>query len=307
MSKWEGIEEFLAVATATSFTGGARALGLSTTHVSRAVMKLEQRLHTQLFYRTTRQVGLTDTGRAFLERCERIAQDTDEAIDMLSEKGEPQGMLRVTCATAIGERFVAPIILRIATRYPKLSVSIELTNRLVDLVAEGFDVAVRSGHVADPRLMATPVASRKLYTCAAPAYLKQKGRPIKIEDLALHECIVGTNPIWNFKVADKNVDYRARGRFACNSGHAVIEACVNGFGICQLPEFYILPYLRNGMVELLLDDVRPDEQPIWAVYPQRRHLAPNVRLVVERLRSELADALDTAAPSWNPPARARSG
>ena len=300
MSKWEGIDEFLAVAAATSLTGAARALGLSTTHVSRAIMRLEQRLHTQLFYRTTRQVGLTDAGRAFLARCERIAQDTDDAIDMMNEKGEPQGMLRVTCATAMGERFVAPIIQQIATRYPKLSVSIDLTNRLVDLVGEGVDLAVRSGQVIDPRLIATQVASRKLYTCAAPAYLAQAGRPMKVDALSLHECIVGTNPIWNFRIGNRDVDYRAKGRFACNSGHAVIEACVAGFGICQLPEFYVLPYLRSGMVELLLEDARPEEQPIWAVYPQRRHLAPNIHLVVESLRRDLPGALDAAASPWDP-------
>jgi|TARA_R100000049_G_C1957434_1_gene117833 DNA-binding transcriptional LysR family regulator len=304
MSRWDGIDEFLAVAAAMSFTGGARALGMSTTHVSRAVIKLEQRLDRQLFHRTTRKVGLTDAGRAFLERCERIAQDTEEAFDLMNERGEPRGLLRVTCSTAIGERFVAPLILGIAAQYPKLAVSIELTNSLIDLVADGFDLAVRSGPVSDSRLISTHVASRKLYTCASPAYLAREGRPVNVDSLASHECIVGTNPIWNFKVAKRDVHYRARGRFACNSGHAVIEACVAGFGICQLPDFYVLPYLRSGMVELLLEDARPDEQPIWAVYPQRRHLAPNVHLVVESLRSGLRDALDAATSPWDPWGRA---
>lgn len=295
MSKWAGIDEFLAVAAANSFTGGARALGASPTHVSRAIMVLEQRLQAQLFHRTTRKVGLTDTGRVFLEHCERIAQETDEAIAMIGEQGEPQGELRVTCSTAMGERFVAPLIRRLATRHPKLSVSIELTNRVVDLVAEGFDLAVRTGRVSDPRLIATQVAGRTLYTCAAPSYLAGAGRPATVEALSAHECIMGTSPNWHFKVGSEQLEHRARGRFKCNSGHTVIEACVAGFGICQLPDFYITPYLRHGMVELLLEDFQPDEEPIWAVYPQRRHLIPKIQMVVDDLRRELGTALATAA------------
>lgn len=295
MSKWDGVDEFLAVAAAQSFTKGARALGMSPTHVSRSIMALEQRLQVQLFNRTTRTVRLTDTGRVFLEHCERIAQETDEAIALVGEKGEPQGELRVTCSTAMGERFVAPLIRRFAMRHPKLSVSIELTNRVVDLIAEGFDLAVRTGRVADPRLIGTQVASRKLYTCAAPSYLARAGRPAAVGDLARHECIVGTSTTWHFNLAGEMLEHRPSGRFKCNSGHAVIEACIAGMGVCQLPDFYILPYLRHGMVELLLDEARPDEQPIWAVYPQRRHLLPKIRLVIDDLRRELGTAMTAAA------------
>lgn len=295
MSKWDGIEEFLAVAAANSFTGGARAIGVSSTHVSRAVMALEERLQTQLFHRTTRKVGLTDTGRVFLEHCERIAQETDEAIAMINEEGEPQGELRVTCSTAMGERFVAPLIRRLAAEHPRLSVSIELTNRVIDLVAEGFDLAVRTGNVSDPRLIGTQVAARQLYTCAAPSYLANAGRPETFEALSAHSCIVGTNTSWHFKVDNEAVDHRPKGRFSCNSGHAVIEACLAGFGICQLPDFYVMPYLRSGMIERLLEDFQPDEEPIWAVYPRRRHLSPKIRLATERLRKELSQAINAPA------------
>lgn len=295
MSKWDGIDEFLAVAAAQSFTKGSRALGMSPTHVSRSIMALEQRLQVQLFHRTTRTVRLTDTGRVFLEHCERIAQETEEAIALVGERGEPQGELRVTCATAMGERFVAPLIRRFATRHPKLSVSIELTNRVVDLVGEGFDLAIRTGRVSDPRLIGTQVASRKLYTCAAPSYLARSGRPRTVGDLTQHECLVGTSTAWRFRIGNDEVEHRPNGRFRCNSGHAVMEACIAGLGICQLPDFYVLPYLQHGMVELLLDDERPEEQPIWAVYPQRRHLMPKIRLIIEDLRRELHTAMTAAA------------
>lgn len=295
MSKWEGIDAFLAVASANSFVGAARALGMSATHVSRSIMALEQRLQTQLFYRTTRTVRLTDTGRVFLEHCERIAQETDEAIALIGDQGEPQGELRVTCSTAMGERFVAPLIRRFAMRHPKLSVSVELTNRVVDLIGEGFDLAVRTGTVADPRLIATRVASRTLYTCAAPDYLARAGRPRRIEDLAGHECIAGTSGTWHFTVDGEAVEHRPKGRFRCNSGYAVMEACIAGLGICQLPDFYILPYLGHGMVALLLEDARADEEPIWAVYPQRRHLLPKIQAVVDTLRRELGAAMNVRA------------
>lgn len=293
MSKWLGIEEFIAVASANSFTAGARSLGVSPTHVSRAVMALENRVNAQLFYRTTRSVRLTDTGRVFLERCHQIAAETDEAIATIGEQGEPAGELRVTCSTAMGERYVAPLIRRFAMQHPRLTVAIELTNRVVDLMTEDFDLAIRTGTISDPRLIKTRVASRRLYTCAAPGYLAQVERPTSVEDLVNHERIGGTSGNWHFKVGDVDIVHRPVGRFRCNSGQAVMEACISGLGICQLPEFYVLPHLQHGMVELILEEFEPDVEPIWAVYPQRRHLVPKIHFVVECLRRELDATMTT--------------
>lgn len=291
MSNWDGIDEFIAVATASSFTRAARAIGMSPTHVSRAIIALEQRVQAQLFHRTTRTVRLTDTGRVFFERCERIAQERDEAIALIGEEGEPQGELRVTCSTAMGERFVAPIIRRFAMSHHKLTVTIDLSNRVIDLVSEGYDLGIRTGVVSDARLIAVRVASRTLYTCAAPSYLAQAGTPQSVAELASHQCIAGTSGTWHF--ADRGVEqvYRPKGRFRCNSGQAVIEACISGLGICQLPDFYILPYLRHGMVVRIMDNLQPEDEPIWAVYPQRRHLLPKIQGVVETLQHELAAAM----------------
>ena len=292
MAGWDGIDEFISVATANSFTNGAKKLGVSTTHVSRSIMALERRLDAQLFHRTTRNVSLTDTGRVFFERCERIAQERDEAIALISDRNEPQGELRVTCSTAMGERFVAPILRRFAMQHPRLTVSIDLSNRVIDLVGEGYDLAVRTGMTTDPRLIATRVASRTLYTCAAPSYLASAGRPGTVDALAEHECIAGAAATWNFKQGDREAIHKPKGRFSCNSGHAVIEACVAGLGICQLPDFYILPPLKHGMVELLLEDVQPEDEPIWAVYPRRRHLLPKVKQAVEWLQRDLSSAMN---------------
>lgn len=298
MSRWDGIDEFVAVATTGSFTRGAKMVGMSPTHVSRAIMALEQRVGSQLFHRTTRTVRLTDTGRVFFERCERIARERDEAIAAIGESDEPQGELLVTCSSAMGERFVAPIIRRFAMHHPRLSVTIDLSNRIVDLVAEGYDLAVRTGVVDDPRLTATRVAARTLYTCAAPSYLARRGRPGAVGDLAGHECIGGSSATWHFSADGQEVAHPPQGRFRCNSGHAVVEAAISGLGICQLPGFYILPYLKHGMLELVLDDLRPADEPIWAVYPQRRHLLPKVRMVVEALSHELGTAMGSGGAPY---------
>lgn len=291
MTRWDGIEEFVAVATAGSFAGGAKALGLSTSHVSRAIARLENRIKAQLFFRTTRKVTLTDTGRALVEQFRKIIQERDEALDAIGEVGEPRGELRLTCSTALGERFVAPIVRRFAAESPDLRVTIELTNRVVDLVAEGYDLAIRTGHLTDSRLIGSRIASRRLYLCGSPAYLDLSGRPKTIADLAAHQCLIGTSSTWHFQVNGNDHIFHPKGRWRCNSGATVVDAALADMGLCQLPEFYVLPYIANGQLEALLEDVRAKDEPIWAVYPQRRHLLPKVRNVVDRLRTELGPVL----------------
>lgn len=296
MSKWDGIDEFIAVATTSSFTQAARAIGMSPTHVSRAIGQLEEKLQALLFHRTTRRVSLTETGQIFYEHCKRMAEERDEAIALIAENGEPQGELKVSCSAAMGERFVAPILRRFAAQHAKLRVNIELTNRTVDLVGEGIDLAVRTGVISDPRLLSTLVASRRLYTCAAPEYLREHGRPHSVGELQNHECIVGTSTQWRYSDSSDGAErgryHRPAGRFRCNSGQAVIDACVSGLGLCQLPEFYILPYLQHGMVELVLEDIRPPDEPIWAVYSRRRHLLPKIKNAIEALKLELGPAMN---------------
>jgi len=288
MSNWEGIEEFVAVANSGSFVGAARVLGLSTSHISRAIMRLENRLQTQVLIRTTRKVALTDTGRILAEQFRRLIMDRQEAFAAVSDSGEPQGELRLTCSTGIGERFVAPIVRRFALTYPRLTVSIDLTNRVVDIISEGYDLAVRTGHLPDSSLVGTRIASRRLILCAAPAYLAAEGVPQSLEDLARHQCLTGTSGLWHFS----NGTFRPRGNWRCNSGLVLAEAAMAGMGLCQLPEFYVLKAIAEGRLVPVLEALRPDEEPIWAVYPQRRYLLPKVRKLVEVLRAELGPALE---------------
>jgi DNA-binding transcriptional LysR family regulator len=294
MNAWDGIEEFVAVANAGSFLAGARTLGVSAAHVSRSVARLEARIQAQVFVRTTRTIRLTATGGTLLEHCRRIITERDEAFAMAGEGGEPQGLLRITCSAAMGERFLAPIIRRFCERNPQIRVTIELSNRLVDLVGEGFDLAVRTGTSADSRLIGTRIASRNHYTCAAPDYLDRCGTPQHVSELVQHECLAGTAATWHFKVGSEEYFHRPRGRWRCNSGTAVVDAALAGMGICQLPEFYLLPFISVGTLRPILREFEPDEEPIWAVYPQRRHLLPKISSLVEALRNELPAAMGSA-------------
>ncbi len=296
MGGWDGIEEFVAVADAGSFVGGARTLGVSAAHISRSIAKLEAHTQSQIFIRTTRKIQLTPTGQILLDRCRRIVLDRDEAFAMVGEDGEPQGELRLTCSAAMGERFVAPIIRRFCEKYPLVSVTIELSNRLVDLIGEGFDLAVRTGTLADSRLIATRIASRYYLSCASPDYIAQRGLPQNISELGQHECLAGTAQAWHFKSDGEELYHRPQGRWRCNSGTAVVDAALAGLGICQLPEFYVLPHITSGALQPILSAFQPDEEPIWAVYPQRRHLLPKISRLVEMLREELPSKMrhDTA-------------
>ncbi len=295
MSRWDGFDEAVAVADTGNFTNAARKLNVSTSHVSRAVARLEQHVGVQVFLRTTRAVTLTDTGRVLVDQFRRIIADRDEALAMLDLHGEPQGELRITCSIAMGERFVAPIVREYAQAFPRLSINLDLTNRIVDLVSEGYDLALRTGTLADSRLIRTRIATRRITLCASPAYLHDRGEPQSVDDLARHDCIQGTADAWQFVVAGETRTFRPRPRWRCNSGTAVADAAMAGMGICQLPEFYVLDHLRAGRLVELLAPLRHQDESVWGVYPQRRHLLPKLRQLIDKLKLQLGPAFKQAA------------
>lgn len=289
MGGWDGIETFIAVCETEGFSSAAARLGVSTSHVSREIARLEDRLQVRLLYRTTRQVSMTDAGRAFLERCRRLVEEREEMFAAISERdGAPRGHLRLTCSIAYGERFIVPLVNQFMAAHPQLSVTIDLTNRLVDLVGEGFDLAVRTGtSLGDTRLVAVRLASRTRHLCAAPAYLERHGTPMALADLPAHDCLIGTADIWYFSDGERPVEFRPRSQWRCNSGFAVLDAARQGLGLCQLPDFYVEPHLAAGTLVSLLEANRPPDEGIWAVYPHRRHLSPKVALLVEYLKARI--------------------
>lgn len=291
MGSWDGLEEVVAIADAGTFTGGAVLLGVSTSYISKVVARLEDRLGVQLLNRTTRRVSLTDTGRAFVDQCRRIVQERDELLSQVHGAGEPQGFLRVTCSIAMGERFVAPIVREFAEQNPRISISLDLTNRVVDIVGEGYDIGIRTGDVVDARLVGRQIAERSIEVCAAPAYLERAGTPKSIDDLDGHECLIGTSSTWHFLHRGVPRLFTPVGRWRCNSGAAVVDASLAGMGICQLPEFYLRKHVGEGHLVPLLRTYRGEPEPVWAVYPQRRHLLPKVRNLVDLLETRLPPAL----------------
>lgn len=288
-SLWEGIDEFVAVAELNQFTAAADRLGVSSSHISRQVARLEERLQTRLLYRSTRRVTLTEAGQTFLQHCQRLQDSREEALRAISDLGgEPKGLLRMTCAVAYGERFIVPLVTRFMSLYPQLRVDIELSNRPLDLLHEGMDLAIRLGRLQESRLVAARLAPRRLYLCASPAYLERYGRPHSLSELARHNCLVGSSDLWQLVQDGRDATQRVQGNWRCNSGQSVLEAALAGVGLCQLPDYYVLEHLKNGALMSLLEGQQPPDTAVWGLYPQQRHLSPKVRKLVDYLRDGLA-------------------
>ena len=286
---WDGLDEFVAVAELASFQRAAERLRVSSSHVSRQVARLEERLQARLFYRTTRRVSLTEAGQTFFTRCQRLIEERDEAFLAVGDlQRDPVGLLRMTAAVAYGERFIVPLVNQFMAQHPQLRVEIELTNRTLDLVQEGYDLAIRLGRLSDSNLVATRIAPRAMYLCAAPSYLERYGRPHSLSELSRHNCLIGTGDTWTFQEQGREHPFKPRGNWRCNSGQAVLDAALRGFGLCQLPDYYVLEPLRRSQLISLLEQNRPPNTAVWAVYPQRRYLSPKVGRLVEALKSGLA-------------------
>jgi DNA-binding transcriptional LysR family regulator len=289
MSRWEGLDEFVAVAECGQFSAAAARLNLSSSQVSRQIARLEERLQTRLFYRSTRRVALTEAGQTFLQHCQRLQDAREEALRAMGDlSSEPKGLLRLTCAVAYGERFIVPLVTDFMQLHPQLRIDIDLSNRTLDLLHEGLDMAIRLGRLQDSRLVATRLAPRQMYLCAAPAYLQRYGRPHSLSELSRHNCLIGSSDMWSFKAEGRDHSVRVQGNWRCNSGQAVLEAALKGVGLCQLPDYYVLEHLRSGALVSLLDNQQPPDTAVWALYPQQRHLSPKVRQLVDFLKQGLA-------------------
>ncbi|MDD3329353.1 MAG: LysR family transcriptional regulator [Zoogloea sp.] len=290
MNRWEGLEEFVAVAETGGFSAAARHLGLSASQVSRQVLRLEERMQTRLFQRSTRLVRLTEAGQAFFQHCRHLQDGYDEALrTVLDLEQNPKGLLRLTCTTAYGERYVVPLVNELVAEHPQLQVEIDLDDTPRDLVQQGYDIGIRLGQLGDSRLVAVRLAERVMYVCATPAYLDRHGRPLNPADLERHNCLRGLSEHWLLQAEGREINQKVTGNWRCNSGVAVLDAALRGFGLCQLPDYYVRAHLREGRLEAVLANhqLHSPAQGVWALIPPRRNLSPKVRLVVERLRTRL--------------------
>lgn len=284
MLSWEGISEFVAVAEAESFTAAASRLGISTAQVSRQVGALEARLDVKLFYRTTRKVSITETGQVYYNHCRQVLDGLAEAERAITDLHRtPRGRLNLTAPVTYGENRIAPLVNDFVLRYPALQVRLKLTNQLLDLVAESYDLAIRLGELEDSSMMARRLASRTHYTCASPGYLAAQGTPHTLAELDSHNCLQGTIGYWRFQEQGTSRHIRVKGNLRCNSGWSLVDAARKGMGIIQLPDYYVGADLRAGQLVSVLDGYRAPDDGIWAIYPQNRHLSPKVRLLLDHL------------------------
>ena len=286
------VETFIAVIEHGSLTAAAVALATTPSVISRAIVRLENRLGTQLLRRTTRRQGLTDAGRVYLEHARSafaLIDDAERAIQ--DQNGELSGRVRLSVPTPYGHYRLPAMLQRYAPRYPRVSIALNIANRNVDLVAEGYDLGLRTGEFTDGRVRSVKVGDRSARTCAAPDYLRSAGRPTSIADLERHRCLLGSAPTWHFKVEGQDKILRPRPGWRCNSGASVVAAALAGRGICHLPEVYVAEHLSRGSLEAVLEDYCPDPEPIWAVHPHRRHLPPKISRLITMLEEELPSAI----------------
>ncbi|MDC7787767.1 LysR substrate-binding domain-containing protein [Rhodoplanes sp. TEM] len=299
MDRLGTMRAFVAVADAAGFAAAARRLGMSAPAVTRAIADLEQAVGTRLLRRTTRVVRLTEAGHRFLADCRRILAETDEAMALAAgSQAEPRGRVVVTAPAMFGRRHVAPVMLAVAERYPRLALQTVFVDRVVDLVDEGVDVAVRIAHLGDSALTAARVGAVRRVVCAAPAYLDRHGVPAAPRDLAAHEAIAfshaAADALWAFPAGGRTMTVRPRTRMVVNSAEMAVAAAAAGLGLARVLSYQAVHEVRAGRLRIVLAAHEPPPVPVHVVHADGRRAAARVRavvdLAVERLRAD--------APSW---------
>ena len=290
----EGMSIFAAVVEAESFTGAARTLKYSKAAISTHIQKLEDRLNTRLLNRTTRRISMTDEGRVFYEHCRRILDEAREAIDALDNSNtEPRGVLRINSPMSFGTMHLGSAVAEFMEAYPDVSVDMVLNDRQVDLIEDGFDLAIRIGRLPDASLIARRLAPCRRILVASPDYWDRKGRPSHPSDLKDHDALIydylDDPNTWTFKDGDTDVSVSVQGRLRANNGEVLLDAALRGLGIYLSPTFFCFDALRANKLEIALRDFGEDPLSVYAVYPHRRHLSPRVRAFVDFLAERFGE------------------
>lgn len=284
----DGVAVFVAVINSGSFTAAAESLGHSTSYISKEVTRLEKRLGSRLLNRTTRTISLTDAGRAYYERCQQIVIDAENASRSVSHlQDEPRGLLRVNAPTSFGTRHLIEYLAGFLRSYPEVNLEIEFNDRIIDVVAEGYDVVIRVGHVKDSNLVARAFTKSKTVTVASPEYLRRNGIPKAAPDLERHHCITYSlqpNPAnWEFVKKGDPVQVKLQSRALCNNAETMVGLACGGIGITRMPLFNCDREVKEGRLKILLEDYDQPEYGIYAVYPHRQYLTAKVRVFVDYL------------------------
>ncbi|MBX3611613.1 MAG: LysR family transcriptional regulator [Hydrogenophaga sp.] len=303
MDKLKQLETFVAVATRGSLTAAARAESVAPAIIGRRLDALESRLGVKLLVRTTRRISLTHEGSAFLEDCQRLLTDLSNAEASVSAGGvKASGHLRITAPAGFGRRHVAPLVPRFRDLHPEVSVSLNLSDRVVDVAGEGYDCAVRVGDLPDSSLVSVRLADNRRLCVAAPGYLQRRGAPVTPAELAKHDCLTLSSDAsqtrgWAFSLPvdgspeEREVHYlRPGGPMDCSDGQVLHEWCLDGHGIAWRSTWEVEADIQAGRLQSVLDEFAAPPNGIYALFPQRKHLALRVRLWIDLLKHEYGRA-----------------
>jgi DNA-binding transcriptional LysR family regulator len=291
---FEALAIFAKVVELRSFAGAASELALSKATVSKAVTRLEQRLGARLFNRTSRRLALTDTGQKLTERAARLLADGEAAEnEALSQSVAPRGLVRFAVPMTFGVKMVAPILPEFLKQYPDVSIDLHMSDATVDLIGEGFDLALRIARLPDSSLIARRLCGMTRYTVAAPSYLKRHGRPTHPMHLAEHKCFgyayLSTLGVWHYtNAAGEQASVRPAGQLRVNNGEAAMPAVIAGLGIADLPDFIIGDAIASGEVEVILKGWNQPEGAIHLVMPPGGPRPARVEALADFLTSRFA-------------------
>ncbi len=295
MDRLKQIESFASVATKGSLTGAARAEGVAPAVMGRRIDALEERLGVKLLVRTTRRITLTHEGSAFLEDCQRVLADLANAEASVSAGGvKASGHLRITAPAGFGRRHVAPLVPGFLAQHPEVSLSLNLSDRVVDIVNEGFDCAVRVGDLPDSSLISVRLADNRRLCVASPAYVKRAGSPKTPAELMHHECLTLSSDAsqtrgWAFVVDGELTHLRPSGRVDCSDGQVLHEWCLSGLGIAWRSTWEVEAEVASGQLVTVLDEFAAPPNGIYAVFPHAKHLPLRVRLWIDFIKHSFGD------------------
>lgn len=294
MDRFEAMQVFCKVVEIGSFAGAADRLNMSTSAVSRQVAQLEAMLNVRLLNRTTRRISLTESGHAYYERSLQLLAELAETEEMVgSNNTKPRGTLRLTAPISFGASHLAPALGEFAQIHPLMKFDVVLADRVVDLIEEGLDMAIRIGALGSQNLVARRIGNARSMICASPEYLTRRGTPLAPEDLVDHDCLTyayaAESNLWSFeRTGEATRQIRVSGPVHANNGTVLAELAAAGMGITRGPDFMLAPLVTHGRLLSLLDDWQGAPLPISAVYPSRKHLSAKVRSFVTFMEEWLA-------------------
>ncbi|MEA3084648.1 MAG: hypothetical protein QOC89_2345 [Paraburkholderia sp.] len=287
----EDMRIFVATVDAHNFTAAAKRLALSKQFVSRRVMALEEALGVQLLIRNTRKLAVTELGQEFYERARRILGEVEDAEQAMSlRRAGPRGLLRVSAPMSFGMMHLSPLVANFLREHDDVRFDMELSDRTVDVVGEGFDMAIRIGTLPDSTLIAQKLVDVRMVACCSPRYVRRRGAPRHPAELARHSCLLyghGGVVSWDFVVDGVSKGFEVEGPLRANNGELIRDAAVAGLGIVRLPDFIVAEALAGGQLVTVLEEFLPKAVSVYAVYPQHRQGSVAVRVFVQFLREGL--------------------